>query len=194
VADYLPLLRELTALDPPVFVFGSVAEAVLLDGKLNRSHGDVDLLVPRDELERKQRQLHELGFERFDVYYEPRPGRPLVLGSSRGELSLELNAVDYDEAGSPYFAVDAGSGPVGIFVPPDMFDWPPTPVSGVQVRTVSPLALIQIRAGLEATAVFGPSRPQKDRPRQRRLLEKYFPGRDPDSLRPDIVRLAERPS
>jgi len=43
VADYLALLRELSALDPPVFVFGSVAEAVLLEGKLAESHGDVDL-------------------------------------------------------------------------------------------------------------------------------------------------------
>jgi hypothetical protein len=42
-ADYLGLLRE-PAVDPPLFVFGSVAEAVLLDGELGATHGDIDLL------------------------------------------------------------------------------------------------------------------------------------------------------
>jgi hypothetical protein len=45
VADDLALLRELSALAPPLFVFGSVAEAALLEGKLEPSHGDVDILV-----------------------------------------------------------------------------------------------------------------------------------------------------
>ena len=41
VAGDLALLRELSALDPPLFVLGSVAEAVLLEGKLAES-ADVD--------------------------------------------------------------------------------------------------------------------------------------------------------
>lgn len=84
--DYLALLQELSALDPPLFVFGSVAEAGLLDGELDASHGDVDILISRSELELRVRQLGELGFAAFTVYYEPRPGLPLVYGSTRGSL------------------------------------------------------------------------------------------------------------
>jgi hypothetical protein len=41
-------------------------------------------------------------------------------------------------------------------MPRDLFDWAPTTIDGVAIRTLSPLALIQIRVGLAATGVFGP--------------------------------------
>src|SRR5262249_18222858 len=96
VAGYLGLLRELAAVEPPLFVFGSVAEAVLLDDELSKTHGDVDVAIPRTELGLRLRQLAVLGFDAFNVYYEPRPGLPLVYGSARGDLVLELSLVDFD--------------------------------------------------------------------------------------------------
>ena len=78
VPDFVGLLRQLAALEPPLFVFGSVAETALLDGELSHAYGDVDVLVPRTELEWRLRQLAMLGFDDFTVYYEPRPGLPLV--------------------------------------------------------------------------------------------------------------------
>ena len=71
-----------------------------------------------------------LGFDPFTVYYEPRPGLPLVYGSTRGDLGLELSLVDYDSAGNPFFVVRADDGPVAIFVSADLFQWPPTVVDG----------------------------------------------------------------
>lgn len=50
---------------------GSVAQAALLDGELSQSHGDVDLVISRTELEWRLRQLAVLGFDAFTVYYEP---------------------------------------------------------------------------------------------------------------------------
>jgi hypothetical protein len=191
VGDYRPLLRELASLDPPLFIFGGIAEKALLDGALGSSHGDIDVLVRRDEFELRTGQLGELGFHDFAVYYEPRPARPLVLGSARGDLALELNLLDHDETGSPYFAVRTEQGPVSISMPADLFDWPPTILDGVTIRTLSPLALIQIRAGLTATGVFGPPRSAKDDAHQARLVETFFPDASEESLRPRIAPLAD---
>jgi hypothetical protein len=190
VSDYLGLLRELASLDPPLFVFGGIAEEALLDGALSLSHGDLDVLIPRDQLGLQVEKLGELGFREFAVYYEPRPGRPSVLGSSRGELTLELSLVDYDATGSPYFPVRTENGVVAIFVPHDMFAWPPTAIDGVPIRTLSPLALVQIRAGATATAAFGPPRPGKDAPRQARLIAAFFPDADEASLQPRTAQIA----
>ncbi len=112
VVDYMPLLRELAPIEPPLFIFGGIAEAVLLDRALSPAHGDVDVLIRRDELESRTAQLAEHGFHDFAVYYEPRPGMPLVLGSSRGDLVIELNLLDHDANGSPFFAVRTEDGPV----------------------------------------------------------------------------------
>ena len=74
VVDYMPLLRELAPIEPPLFIFGGIAEAVLLDRALSPAHGDVDVLIRRDELESRTAQLAEHGFHDFAVHYEPRPG------------------------------------------------------------------------------------------------------------------------
>jgi hypothetical protein len=192
MADYLPLLGELASLQPPMFIFGGIAEEVLLDGELSSSHGDVDVLTRREQLKLQTEQLAELGFRDFAVHYEPIPRRPLVLGSSRGDLVLELNLLDYDEMGDPYFVVRIEDGPVAISLPSDLLSWPPTIIDGVPIRTLSPLALVQIRAGLTATGVFGPPRPGKDGARQTRLIQAFFPDRDEEPLEPRIAAIADQ--
>jgi hypothetical protein len=183
VGDYLALLREFEQIEPPLFVFGSVAEAVLLDGALAPSHGDVDVVVRRPELDLRLAQMRSLGFREFSVYYEPRATYPMVLGASRGDLNLELSVVDSDADGRPYFAVDSEAGIVSIAVPDDLFDWPPTTTHDVLVHTLSPLALFQIRAGLITAGAFGPPR-ERDIARQKRLKDRFFPGADEASLQP----------
>ena len=121
-------------------MFGSVAEAVLLDGELSETHGDVDVAIPRTELGLRQGQLAVLGFDAFNVYYEPRPGLPLVYGSARGDLALELSLVDFDPAGIPFFAVRTNGRAVAISLPADLFLWPPTVIDQVEIHTLSPLA------------------------------------------------------
>lgn len=51
VTSYSELIERLSALDPPVFVFGGFAEDAVLHGKVTRRHGDVDVLVVRDQLD-----------------------------------------------------------------------------------------------------------------------------------------------
>jgi hypothetical protein len=188
MADYLKLLRELATIEPPLFVFGGVAEAVLLDRRLDLSHGDLDLLTPRTGVEHRIERLGDFGFAPFDVYYEPRPGLPLVYGATRDDLTLELSVLDYDSAGMPYFALPADAAIVAVAMPADLFEWPPTIIRGVRIHTLSPLALIQIRSGGMTTGAFGPTRPQ-DTTRQARLIETFFPDRNPTSLQPRITTI-----
>ena len=187
MADFLELLRQFAALEPPLFVFGSVAEVALLDGAVSESYGDVDVLIPRAELAWRLRQLAVLGLDAFTVYYEPRPGLPLVYGCASGDLALELSLVDYDPAGNPFFVVSTDDGAVAVSAPADLFDWPPTVIDGVSIHTISPLALVQLRAGAFATSAFGPERPGKDGVQQARMIEKFFPDADPERLRPTIT-------
>ena len=188
MAGYLGLLREVATLEPPLFVFGGVAEAVLLDRRLDLSHGDLDLLTPRTEVEGHIERLGDLGFAPFEVQFEPRHGLPLVYGATRDDLALELSVLDYDSAGMPYFALPTGAAVVAVALPIDLFEWPPTIVSGVRIHTLSPLALIQIRSGGMTTGAFGPTRPQ-DTTRQARLIEAFFPDSAPKSLQPRITTI-----
>lgn len=188
MADYLALLGELSELDPPAFVFGSVAEGVLLDGVVPPTAGDVDLLVPRAGLAARIEELTALGFEGFEVFYEPRPGLPMVFGASRAGAAIEVTVVDHDDAGQPFFALQSGEQVVSISITAAVFDWPPSMVEGVCVHTLSPLALHQMRAGLMITRAFGDPR-DHDLVRQERLRATFFPERSDADLAPTISRL-----
>ncbi|MGH2539899.1 MAG: hypothetical protein ACRDGK_05220, partial [Actinomycetota bacterium] len=67
----------------------------------------------------------------------------------------------------------------------DMFSWPPSELEGVDVRTISPLALYQIRAGLAIVGSMGPLRP-KDVISQAALRERFFPGVSDERLQPFV--------
>ena len=53
---------------------------------------------------------------------EHRPGLPLVYGSARDDLALELSVLDYDSAGMPYFALPADAAVVAVALPTDVFE------------------------------------------------------------------------
>lgn len=127
----------------------------------------------------------------FTVYYEPRPGLPLVYGSTREELVLELSLLDIDPAGHPYFVVGTDKGPVSISVSPDLFQWAPTIIDGVPVHTLSPLALVHIRAGATATGAFGPPRPEKGGTRHSRRVDVFLSNVDPAQLEPTVTPISE---
>lgn len=88
----LEVIQTMARLDPPMFVFGGIAEDALLDHELSRPHSDIDVMVLRDELSQRLRQCETLGFNDFEVYYEPIPDRALVLGEHSSGLNLELGS------------------------------------------------------------------------------------------------------
>ena len=175
---YLPLVEQLASLVPPVFVFGGIAEDALLDGSVTRPHGDVDVLVARATLGRHFEQLAALGFAGFDVLFESAPGVPLVLGATNRGLNLELGVFDELERGSASFVLPLQAGAVRVTLPDDTFTFPVASIDGVPIRTVSPLALYQLRQAFISTGVFGPER-DKDRAVQARLRAELL-GNAPD--------------
>jgi hypothetical protein len=86
--SYLELIGAMSELDPPLFVFGGVAEDALLDRRLSRPHADVDVMVARDELDQRKRQCDALGFRDFEVNYEAIRGRPLHSARRRATCIL----------------------------------------------------------------------------------------------------------
>ena len=172
-ASYLPVIELLAFVEPPAYIFGGIAEDALLDGSITRPHGDVDVLVGRASLEEHLARFGSMGFTTFDVLFESRPGRPLVLGSSKGDLAVEFGVFDELEPGIASFVLPAASGAVRVSLPDDALRQPVGSIDGVPIRTVSPLALYQLREAIIRTAVFGPPR-DKDRLAQARLRQKLL--------------------
>jgi hypothetical protein len=189
--DRLQLLAAVMAFDPPVHLFGGVAEDALLHGSWVRPHDDIDVLVARGDLERHLDSAETIGFRVFEVRFEPLPDTPVVVGSVEGDLNLEISVYDRTPDGRPFFyMIDEHGGVVRVEMTTGIFDHPPSTIDGAEVRTVAPLAQHQIRAGIAAAGGFGPLRP-KDVGAQRALEERFFPGVDPETLAPTIVPLAD---
>ena len=180
--SYLALIEGLAALEPPVFVFGGIAEDALLDGSISRPHGDIDVLVGRATLDLHLAQFGSIGFSDFDVFFEPQPGRPLVLGGVHAGQNLELGVFDELEPGIASFVLPVEQGLVRIILPDDALRQPIGSIDGVPIRTVSPLALYQLREAFIHTGVFGPPR-DKDRAAQARLRQELLT----DVLESDLI-------
>ena len=187
VQNYLELLGQLRLFDPPVFVFGGFAEDALLHGSVTRPHGDVDILADRTTLDQHLRDADRIGFTQFEVLFEPKEGSPLVMAASAADVNLEITVYDRtDEGGVFCWMTDADGRPVQIHLSPGTFEYPESTIDGVDVRTVSPLALYQIRAGVTAAGAFGPPR-AKDVEAQEMLRARFFPLDDLRTLQPQII-------
>src|SRR3712207_2749624 len=93
-------------------------------------------------------QFAALGFKDFELRYEPRPGQPLALGVPRGYRSRDRR---FDSDGERiYFEVEDGQGVhQRVYLPEEPLVDEPVDVGGAPVWTLTPLALIHIRRGLE---------------------------------------------
>jgi hypothetical protein len=191
-STYLQLIEQLASLEPPVFVFGGVAEDAVLDGSITRPHGDVDVLVARATLDRHLEQLGALGFTDFDILFESYPGVPLVLGAVNGGLNVELGVFDEMDAGRASFDLPTDTGAIRITLPADTFTFPLASIDGVAIRTISPLAMFQIRQAFMLTGVFGPAR-DKDVAAQARLRAELLGDASEADLSPRIEPAPTRP-
>jgi hypothetical protein len=185
-ASYLPLVQRLAAFEPSVYVFGGIAEDALLDGRITRPHGDVDVLVARGTLDQHLQQLESIGFPGFEVFYESPPGVPLVLGSAEGSLNIELGVFDELAPGIASFVLPVAEGAVRITLPDDSLRYPLASVDEVPIRTVSPRALYHLREAFIHTGAFGPAR-TKDREAQARLRAELLADIPDQELLPAFV-------
>lgn len=187
----LELLRALMELEPKVHIFGGFAEDALLYGRQSRRHEDIDVVVFRDELDLRLDQAEALGFREWHLRMQPEPGRPLVIGSILGEMNLEYVVFDRDQDGGVSFVVPTPEGLTRVWLPEGAFDHARSSVDGVGVRTVSPLALYQIRVGV--TETFGGMRP-KDKVSQAKLRSTFFSGVPEEKLAPRTELVSREPS
>lgn len=182
-ANYRDLIERVSVLQPPMHIFGGVAEDVLLDGSLDRPPGDLDVVVRRMELAERVEQARTLGFVSLEVYYEPLPGRPLVMGGTSDGLRLEFGIIDEDTSGF-YFVAGTPDGRLQrIELTDELFTHPSVEIDGTAVHVVSPLALYQMRDAFIRLGTFGASR-EKDVTVQARIREQLLEEDDPDVLAP----------
>ena len=184
-AGYLKLIDRLATVRPPAFVFGGFAEDALLAGRTTRPHGDVDVLVGRVDLVEHLRRFADWGFPSFENYFEVVPGNPLVYHSASDGIELELGVYDELVPGRPSFVLPADDGLARVTLPRDSLTHPVGRIDGVSIRTISPLALYQMRAALMRSGAFGPPRP-KDEAAQAQLRTSLLAGMHPDELEPEF--------
>jgi hypothetical protein len=188
--SYGPLLEILMTFEPPVHVFGGFAEDALLHGTSVRTHDDVDVLVGREELEAQLRNARAIGFQSHEVRFEPIEGMPMVIGTTDGTVDLEISVYDRTTEGIVFFVIPGQDGRLfQVDLSDGVFNYPVSALDGIALRTVSPLALYQIRAGITTVGSFGPPRP-KDITSQEALRARFFPDASPESLQPRMTEVS----
>jgi hypothetical protein len=188
--SYGPLLEALMTFKPAVHVFGGFAEDALLHGTSVRTHDDVDVLVGREELEAQLRNARSIGFSSHEVRFEPIEGMPMVIGTTDGSRDLEISVYDQTPEGIVFFHIPDQDGRLfRVDLSNSVFDHPVSDLDGIALRTVSPLALYQIREGITMAGGFGPPR-SKDVTSQEALRTKFFPDASPMSLQPRMTEVS----
>jgi hypothetical protein len=91
-----------------------------------------------------------------------------------------------------FFDVDGREPVVGyqLRLPADSFAYPPVELHGIRIRTASPLALYQLRAGIASMGSFGPLSERQQQAMQS-LRERFFPERMPEELVPTLEPLPQ---
>ena len=183
----------MAALDPAPFFMGGYAEDALLAGGVTRPHEDLDWVLPRAELPVRLAQANELGFSGFETWGESAPGEPFYLFAQNGDLRLDLGVSDGTKTRPLMkvhrlvFEVDGREAPAGypVRLPSDMYSYPPVEIEGITIRTISPLALYQIRLGIAQQGSFGPLS-ERQLSSMRQLRERFFSHHPERELDPGV--------
>lgn len=180
----LRVMRDALSWEPSLRIMGGFAEDALLHGRATRPHEDIDLVVLREHLDMVMDRAEAQGFGHpWHLRIAMERSRPLVLGSVVDGVDLEIGVFERDEEGRVYWEKPTAEGAARLYFPEDAFEAPAVELEGVPVRTVSPLALYQIRVGL--VDLFGGMR-GKDVTAQRMLRERFFRGVPETELAPRI--------
>ena len=131
------------------------------------------------------RRFGDWGFPAFEIYFEVVPGSPLVYHSALDGIDLELGVFDDLVPGRPSFVLPTDDGLTRVTLSNDSFSHPLSQIDSVPIRTISPLALYQMRAAFMRTGSFGPPRP-KDEAAQAQLRTVLLANEPLESLEPDF--------
>ena len=183
-AGYLALIDRLTRVRPRVFVFGGYAEdACSPAGQLGLTRSRV--LVGRADLAEHLQRFAEWGFPSFEIYFEVVPGSPLVYHAASDRIELELGVYESWCLDGRRSSCPRATELTRVTLPSDSFTHPLGRIDGISIRTISPLALYQMRAAIMRTGVFGAPRP-KDEAAQAQLRASLLAGMQTDELEPEF--------
>ena len=189
------LVMRIAGLTPPAFIMGGFAEDALLGESLDRPHKDLDVLVRRDQVNTLLAQLKSVGVGQWQVRLADTTGRPLLLGGRAAVedvgpedgLEVEVYAAVAEPDGGFSFEVPAegAAGRRRLFLPPDSFDYPATPLAGLALHTLSPLALALMRAASAQTRHTG-EKQARDWAMLARLRQTFLSDLSDEQLQPRI--------
>lgn len=169
--------------DLPALVTGGYAEDALLHGQVTREHHDIDLLAMRSDSSSISQTLVARGYT-----VEPQPGPnglPYKLLIRKGEVEGDIALLDYsEEQGKPYIDLRNQDGAEHRVYLDEDFSGSSADIGGQEIKTVSPITLLQQREAVVSTGRFEP-RPH-DVDNQKLLKVKFFPGQSDESLKPRI--------
>jgi hypothetical protein len=124
-----------------------------------------------------------VGFTDFAVRWESAPNQPLAVGAVADGVDLEFCVVQRSADGSPFFDLPTASDLKRVWLTVPMLASEDHALEGIRVRTLSPLALYQIRSAL--ADVMGGLRP-KDVTAQAALRARFFSDKAEAELAPRV--------
>lgn len=182
----------------PLHLFASFADDILLhEGKITESHGDIDAICLRSDVEKMKEVLKEMGCDDPEEeignpnYYSE--GLPLKIKTRFGEIEIDIPILDFDkERQEPYYAITNNEGKkYRIYFGKDFLSKTPVDTTAGQLSTISPLGLIQTRLFYPALEEI--EWREKDKKAAEALRNKFFPGEDlaDKKFMPEIVEMTE---
>lgn len=160
----------------------------MLYGRTLRPHNDVDILVWADELSLRLEQARSIGFTDFEVRWRSAPNQPLAVGAVADAVDLEFCVVQRSADGSPFFDLPTAAGLKRVWLTEPMLASEDQVLDGIRVRTLSPLALYQVRSAI--ADVMGGLRP-KDVAAQAALRARFFSDKAEAELAPRVEILTD---
>ncbi|HXF44299.1 MAG TPA: hypothetical protein VNK70_02455 [Candidatus Paceibacterota bacterium] len=144
--EQLEFIGSVFEKEAPVWLIGGYAEDALLYEGVSSGHGDVDLVALRDDEKRLEDYFRQKGFSVTPIV-EAGSEKPLKFSLERGGVKVDVGFIDYDETKKqPYVDVEGREKrKFRVFLDKDMFKYNPTKLGDIEVKTVSPLSIIQVR-------------------------------------------------
>ena len=182
------LIKKLSSIETPVYLFGGCAYELLLferggefGGEFAHPHNDIDVIIDRKNLAILEKNLKELGLKPKEVVEGVQNKEILRYeGGGNGiKLDLDLALMDINPGTSErYMDIQFGGKKYKVCFSPDILSDKTIVLGGVRIKTFSPRGLIQ--SFLFNSQIDFALR-ENDRIRAQRLCEKYFPGETLDS-------------
>ena len=177
----LKFISVISQFELPTVIIGGFAEDALLGGEITREHGDVDILLDRDDVASVKQKLTEAGYA-VEEKIEEGSSKPYKLLLSNGGVRFDIGIADKDESGNPYIDVVGKNDQeenvtYRVFLPKDLLVGEDATIESKKVKVAKAENLLYLRYAVEMISRF-PTPRQKDIDGERAIRENFFPEED----------------